>query len=74
LVPNSNNKFNAKAVCIFCNSNNRGVQVAALIPRCYITNKTNLCYTYLTNCNNFKEAYTNKEVKEILFQPVSEDK
>ncbi len=35
LVPNPNNKSNAKAVCIFCSSKNGGVQAAALIPGCY---------------------------------------
>ncbi|RIA99639.1 hypothetical protein C1645_811221 [Glomus cerebriforme] len=27
-----------------------------------------------SNCNNFKEAYTGKEVTEILFQNVPENK
>ena len=74
LVPNPSNKSNAKAVCIFCSSKNGGVQSAALISRCYTTNKANLCRAHLANCIHFKEAYTSEEVEEILSQSVSEDK
>src|SRR4051794_15772083 len=74
LIPNPNNKSNAKAVCIFCSSKNGSVHVTALIPECYTTNKVNLCCTYLANCDHFKDAYTVKEVKKILFQPVAENK
>ena len=74
LVPNPNNKSNAKAVCIFCSSKNGGVQAAALIPECCTTNKANLCRNHLTNCIHFKNAYTEEEVEEILSQPVAEDK
>ncbi len=74
LVPNPNNKSNAKAVCTFCSSKNGGVQAAALIPECYTTNKANLCRNHLANCIHFKNAYTEEEVEEILSQPVPEDK
>ena len=74
LVPHPNNKSNAKAVCIFCNSKNGGVQVAALIPGCYTTNKANLYRNHLANCTHFKNAYTSEEVEEILSMSVPEDK
>ncbi|CAB4420336.1 unnamed protein product [Rhizophagus irregularis] len=34
-----------------------GVQAAALISGCSVTNKANLCCNHLANCNNFKEAF-----------------
>jgi hypothetical protein len=74
LVPNPNNKSNAKAVCIFCSSKNGGVQAAALISGCYTTNKANLCRNHLANCTYFKNAYTEEKAEEILSQPVAEDK
>jgi len=74
LVPNPNNKSNAKVVCIFCSSKNGGVQAVALIPGCFTTNKANLCRAYLVNCIHFKDAYTSEEVEEFLSQPVAEDK
>ncbi|CAG8734369.1 2251_t:CDS:2, partial [Funneliformis caledonium] len=74
LVPNPNNKSNAKAVCIFCSSKNGGVQAAALISGCFTTNKANLCRAHLANCIHFKNSYTSEEVEEILSQPVPEDK
>ncbi|CAB4400103.1 unnamed protein product [Rhizophagus irregularis] len=46
-------------------------KVAALIPRCYTTNKSR---THLSNCNNFKEVYTSEGVEEILSRTVPEDK
>ena len=74
LVPNPNNKSNAKAVCIFCSSKNGGVQAVALILGCYTTNKANLCRSHLANCAHFKDAYTSEEVEEFLSQPVAEAK
>jgi predicted choloylglycine hydrolase len=74
LVPNPNNKSNAKAVCIFCSSKNGGVQAAALISGCYTTNKANLCHNHLANCTHFKNAYTEEKAEKILSQPVAEDK
>src|ERR1043166_3740410 len=74
LVPNPNNKSNAKAVCVFCSSKNGGVQAAALIPGCFTTNKAILCRSHLKNCTNFKDAYTSEEVEEILSRTVAGDK
>ena len=74
LVTNPNNKSNAKAVCNYCSAKHGGVQAAALIFECSATNKANLCRNYLVNYNNFKEAFTEEEVAEILSRAVPEDK
>ncbi|CAB5381510.1 unnamed protein product [Rhizophagus irregularis] len=74
LIANPNNKSNAKAVCNYCSAKHGGVQAAALISGCSVTNKANLCRNHLANCNNFKEAFIEEEVAEILSRAVPEDK
>ncbi|CAG8782268.1 6993_t:CDS:1, partial [Racocetra fulgida] len=44
-----------------------------LISGCYMTNKSILYHSYLANCDNFKEAFTLEEVKEILSRLVLKD-
>ncbi|CAB4419957.1 unnamed protein product [Rhizophagus irregularis] len=49
LIANPNNKSNAKAVCNYCSAKYGGVQAAALISGCSVTNKANLCCNHLAN-------------------------
>ena len=74
LINNPNNKTNARAVCKYCSEKNGGAQAAALIPGCYTTNKAILCRSHLSNCINFKNAYNDDEISEILSRPVAEEK
>ncbi|CAJ0752801.1 22775_t:CDS:2, partial [Entrophospora sp. SA101] len=69
LINNPNNKTNARAVCKYCSEKNGGAQAAALIPGCYTTNKAILCHSHLSNCINFKNAFNNDEISEILSRP-----
>src|SRR5688572_5813435 len=74
LINNPNNKTNARAVCKYCSEKNGGAQAAALIPGCYTTNKAILCRSHLSNCINFKNAFNDDEISEILSRPVAEEK
>jgi len=74
LINNPNNKTNARAVCKYCSEKNGGAQAAALIPGCYTTNKAILCHSHLSNCINFKNAFNDDEISEILSCPVAEEK
>ncbi|CAJ0875614.1 3644_t:CDS:10, partial [Entrophospora sp. SA101] len=56
-------------VCKYCSEKNGGAQAAALIPGCYTTNKAILCHSHLSNCINFKNAFNNDEISEILSRP-----
>jgi hypothetical protein len=73
LVKNETNKSNAKAVCICCSNKNGGLQAAQNIPGCFTSNRARLCRAHLANCDNFKNAYTEEEVRHILSRSVSED-
>ncbi len=73
LVKNDNNKSNAKAVCIYCSQNVRGLAIAQAKPKCFTSNKARLCRNYLANCENFKNLYNKEEIAEILFHPVPEN-
>ncbi|CAJ0756082.1 6414_t:CDS:2, partial [Entrophospora sp. SA101] len=58
-----------ETVCKYCSEKNGGAQAAALIPGCYTTNKAILCRSHLSNCINFKNAFNNDEISEILSRP-----
>ena len=75
LVKNTKNKGNAIAICLSCiNKCDGGIEEAKLKPECFTTNKAKLCRAHLTKCENFKNIYSEAEVKEILNLPIPEDK
>src|SRR4051794_41901037 len=73
LIKNDVNKSNAKAVCICCSQKIGGLAVAQVTPGCYTSNKAKLCRSHLANCENFKTAYSEEEISEILSRSVPED-
>ncbi|CAG8780442.1 30665_t:CDS:2, partial [Racocetra persica] len=70
---NDNNKSNAKAVYICCIQKVGGLAIAQITSGCFIFNKAKLCCNHLASYKNFKTAYSNEEVAEILSRAVPED-
>jgi hypothetical protein len=75
LIKNTKNKGNAIAICISCVNNcDGGLEAAKLRPECCTSNKAKLCRAHLAKCENFKNSFSEEEVKKVLSLPVPEDK